>query len=112
MIPTTTKKMKLDFEVFLSFIINKRSNKTTPKPKETRSGTLINESIEFKIISCVRALALGVLLKTVKKNAKAFFRLSSFFKGAGARCFIENCLVVQESNFFLNLNISRLSGYR
>ena len=88
MIPTTTKKMKLDFDVFLRFIINRRSNNTTPKPKETRSGTLINESIEFKVISCVRALAPGVLSKTVKKNAKAFFRLSSFFKGAGARCLL------------------------
>ena len=48
MIPTTTKKMKLDFDVFLSFIINRRSNNTTPKPKETRSGTLINESIAHR----------------------------------------------------------------
>jgi hypothetical protein len=80
MIPTTTKKMKLDFDVFLSFIINRRSNNTTPKPKETRSGTLINESIEFKVISCVRALAPGVLSKTVKKMRKHFLGYLPFLR--------------------------------
>ena len=50
-IPTTAKKMKLVFDVFLSFITSSKRDNKMPIPIEINSGTLMNESIELKAIS-------------------------------------------------------------